>query len=31
MNTMTDEKFIKEGILKNMEQIGKQYPEIASD
>lgn len=28
---MTDEKIIKEGILKNMEQIGKQYPEIASD
>lgn len=28
--SMTDEKFVNEGIHKNIERIGKQYPEIAS-
>ena len=28
---MTDEKIINEGIHKNIERIGKQYPEIASN
>ena len=28
---MTDKKFVNEGIHKNIERIGKQYPEIASD
>lgn len=27
---MTDEKFVNERIHKNIERIGKQYPEIAS-
>lgn len=28
---MTDEKIINEGIHKNIERIGKQYPEITYD
>lgn len=28
--SMTDEEFVNEGIYKNIERIGKQYPEIAS-
>lgn len=28
---MADEKIVNEGIHKNIERIGKQYPEIASD
>lgn len=29
--SMADEKIVNEGIHKNIERIGKQYPEIASD